>query len=175
MACLSQTITVSDCHNVIVIVYNRYMSSCPYQFDSTMSSLCPSPYVLFVPVPPRFSALASTTVMTSDPTPRVIITSDSLPQTMTSDPPPLMVTSDPPRLVYTEPKTPVRPSASPSQFSLAAVVRCPVAVETNVAVNTGDCVVSAGVDSDTVVSMVIGGVDSVSPTQSGQGEHVQPH
>ena len=86
-----------------------------------------------------------------------------------------MVTSDPPRLVYTEPKTPVRPSPSPSQFSLAAVVRCPAAAETNVAVNANDCVVSAGVDSDSVISMVIGGVDSVHPTQSGQGEYVQPH
>ncbi|KAK2172160.1 hypothetical protein NP493_989g02019 [Ridgeia piscesae] len=85
--------------------------------------------------------------MTSDPPPRVIITSDPSPQTMTSDPPPLMVTSDPPRQVYTEPKTPVRPSASPRQLSLAAVVRCPAAVETNMAVNASDCVVSAGIDS----------------------------
>jgi len=58
-------------------------------------------------------------------------------------------------------------------LSLAAVVRCPAAVETNMAVNASDCVVSAGIDSDTVVSMVIGGVDSVNPTQSVEGEHVQ--
>ena len=53
------------------------------------------------------------------------------------------------------------------------MVRCPAAVETNVAVNASDCVVSAGIDSDTVVSMVIGGVDSVNPTPSVEGEHVQ--